>query len=137
KRQSIRPRVEALLKQGVEQLSIRQFRAAIDAFESALRLDEADSAIRSRLAEATSKLEQSRKAAELIRNAKISLDARNLTTAFEHASEALRIDPQNPEALATLSVVRAEAERRDAELAVRQGLEKARGLLLLQSFDEA
>jgi len=137
KRQSIRPRVEALLKQGVEQLSMRQFRAAIDAFESALRLDASDSAIRSRLVEATSKLEQSRKAAELIRSAKASLDARNFTTAFEHASEALRLDPENPDALAALSVVRTEAERQDAELAVQQGLEKARGLLLLQSFDEA
>ena len=137
RRRSTRPKVDALVKQGVEQLSNREYPAAIDAFEAALRLDQSDSAVRSRLAEALSKLEQSKKAAELVKNARLDLESRNLTNAFEQASEALRLDPDNADALATLSAVKAEASRREAELAMSQGIERARGLLLLQSFDEA
>lgn len=137
KKVHIGPRIEALIKCGDEEYEKRNFEAALRAYESAVRLDQSDTQARARLSQAQEALEQSKKALNLLKEARAEFQLQNFTAAHRHASEAVQTDPNEPQAVALLKTVQTEIERRDRERILEAGLSKARGLLLLDSYDEA
>ena len=81
--------------------------------------------------------EQAVKAERLVGEARQQLEAQNLTGAFRSASEALEADPENARANQVISLVHSEMERRDARRRLDEGLNRAKTLVLLQTYDEA
>ena len=136
-RQSVRPRVEKLLNSGDEEFGHRNFEAALKAYDAALILDQNDTMVRARSDRARDAIEQSKKALELLKNARKELQQHNLTNAFRYASEAARTDPTEPQAADLLKVIEGEIERRARERALQEGISNAKGLILIDSFDEA
>lgn len=136
-RVAVRPKIEALVKQGEECLSQRRFHDAIESFESALKLDTSDSGVRSRLLDAHSRYEQSKQAQDLINVAWRELKASNLTGAFERLAEAYRLDPDNSEGRRAMSAAQDQARRREIQREIEQEVKKANELAAIQCFDDA
>ena len=93
--------------------------------------------IRARISQAQEALEQSKKALNLLKEARAEIQLKNFTAAHRHASEAVEADPSEPQALALLNVIQGEIEKRDRDRVLQEGISRARGLLLLDSYDEA
>ncbi len=136
-RQSVRPRIMKLLHSADEEFGRRNFEAALTACEAARDLDPADQAIRARCDRAREAISHSKKALELLKNARKELQHHNLTNAFRFASEAARTDPTEPQAVDLLKVIESEIERRARDRDLQEGINKAQGLLLIDSFEEA
>jgi hypothetical protein len=137
KEKAVRPRIEALLGEGRNQLGARQFDQAIQKFESALRLDKSDTGIHVLLEEAQAALERAQRADRLVHQAREALESNNLTAAYKNASEALTADPQHADAQAVLPSIRLRIEERDRARRLRDGLGQVKGLMLLGTFGEA
>ena len=134
---TLQPRIESTLSAAEEHLAQRRFSDAIQSFEAALRLDRESAYIQNRLEQARALLEHSRAAAALLNEARQEFQAQNFTAAYRSVSEALRHDPQNPEAAELLNSIQGAVERRQREQRVEDAVRKAEGLILLRSFDEA
>jgi Flp pilus assembly protein TadD len=104
-------------------------------FESALVLDRENVYIQELLSPAL--VEHSRKASQLLAEARREFEHENLTAAYRIVSEALRHDPKNPEAAEFLKTVQSYVERRQADQRVDDALRKAQGLMLIPAYEEA
>lgn len=113
---TLQPRIEASLSAGEEHLAQRRFREAELAFDSALRLDRDNPYIQSRIEQARTLLEHAKMAAQLLARARREFERQNLTPAYRTVSEALRHDPENPEAAEFLKTIQAFIARRQAEV---------------------
>ena len=136
-RQSVQPRIEALVKSGEEAVASRRFQDAIPLFESALRLNPADSGIRIRMDTARKLMEECAVAARLFAEASQDLQMQNLTGAFRRVCEGLRSDPHNSEARELYKTIQQEISSRERTRHLQEGLTKAKRMLLIQSFEEA
>ncbi len=134
---SLQPRIESLLASGEDHLAQRHFSDALQAFELALKLDRDNAYIHGRIEHAKGLLEHARQASELLAEARREFEDQNLTAAYRNATEALRHDPQNPEAAEFLKTVQSVVERRQAEQRIDDAIRKAQSLLLVPAYDEA
>jgi hypothetical protein len=98
-RGTVRPRVEALWREADEEAGARRFERAVELLTTALRLDSGNTEARSRLERMCERLEQSRRSAQLVAEARQLLDRQALADAGAKAAEALERDPQDPGAL--------------------------------------
>ena len=137
RQRSLQPRIESLLGSAEDHLVKRRFTDAVQAFELALKLDRENDYIQARIEHAKGLAEHARQASELLAEARREFEGRNLTAAYRTASEALRHDPENPEAAEFLKTVKSEVERRQAEQRIDEAIRKAQSLLLVPAYDEA
>jgi serine/threonine protein kinase len=136
-RRNLQPRIDSQLKKAEDALSRRQFEAAVDELEAARQLDPADSSIRIRLEQVRAAIDQSRQAREFLSLAKVQWQAHDLDGAYRYAAEAVRTDPQNPDANQLLGELKEALDEREKHRRVQEVLDKARGLLIVDAFDEA
>jgi len=134
---TVRPRIEALLREADLEAASRRFARAVEILKAALRLDSSNLEAQSRLEQLGARLEQSQRSARLAAEARQLLDQQSLAEAHGKAAEALAEDPQSAEALELLDRIGAEINRRELEARVDEELARAKSLLLLQSFDAA
>jgi eukaryotic-like serine/threonine-protein kinase len=136
-RRNVQPRIDGFVKRAEEFIAARNYRQAVESIEAALRLSQTDTSLRARLDQIRALQEQALKADRLVSEAKQQLDAQNLTGAFRSASEALEVDPENSRANQLISMIHGEMERRDNRRKLDEGLNRAKTLVLLQTYDEA
>jgi serine/threonine-protein kinase len=134
---SIRLRSQSLIEQADAAAAAHDYAAAIEALESAVRVDPANTALPARLAELRAAKQRSDLASHLVSSARENLHVDNLSTAFQLLGDALAAEPGHSEAQRLLSDVQVKISERDAQKRLREGLAKANGLMALQSFDEA
>ncbi len=134
---ALRPRIEALVNSAEERLSTRRFTEAVQGFESALKLDSENAAIRERLAQARELLEHHRAAQNLVAEAQKEMGRQNFTAAYQNATEALRHDRDNPTASELLAKIQVEIENRQREKRIEEALRRAEDLILSRSYDDA
>ena len=131
------PKVAALLDTAEKRLNERQFDEAIRDLESALRLDSTNPELRNRIQSARAQREIYRRSEQHADQARRAFKERNLTEALVQAKEAVLADPQNAAAAALVNEIRGALDRREQNRRLLGLLKKAKGLLLLQSYDEA
>ncbi len=136
-RQSVRPKVDTLLKTAENELGRRMFPEAIEALEAAARLDPTDTAITRRIADARQQWDGSIKAGRLLTDAGREADRQNWTLAERLGAEALGFDPQNPKIAGFVETVRREIEDRENERRLKVALDDARRLAAVEDFDAA
>jgi predicted Zn-dependent protease len=136
-RRAVKPRVDALVQQGDREAEQRHFTMAIELFDSARKLDSADEKIQNRLRQLRSAKEANDQATELSTAAKKDLRQNRLTSAQEQISEALRRDPEHPDAKQLLVEIQQRIQERERDRQVQAVLHKSRGLIAVESFDEA
>jgi hypothetical protein len=131
------PRISNLVAAAEQHISTKQYQKALETIETALKIDPAAEDVRKRATEVRELLERERRAQELLHAARQDMATEHLTGAYQHATEALRYDPGHVEAAQLLASVRDEMGRRDRQKRIREGLDKARGLLGAGSYDES
>jgi TonB family protein len=136
-RKAARARVEGLLKTGREKMAQQDYNGAIASFESALHVDRSNPTIQTLIQQARAAMEQAQRARFLLDEAQRALDVRNLTGAYKNATEALQLDPGNAKASVLLEAVLREMAVRERERRLQEAISRAKGLLMLQAFDEA
>jgi hypothetical protein len=134
---SVRPKVEALLKAGAEASSLQQYDVAVEMLESAAKLDPRNATVQEQLQSARARKEHTREATRLLGEAQKELDSRNLVLAESLARQALSIDVENSQARALADTIHRQIEQRSNERLVRQVLETARRLVVVEDFDGA
>ena len=133
----LRPRVDALVSAGHEQLQARHFDAAIQSFESALRLDKSNPNLQALIDQARAAWENAQRGERLADQGSRLLESGELTAARESILEALSADPNNA-AYDNLKVrIEARIRTRQSEHRLKNMLNEAKGLILLHSFDKA
>jgi TonB family protein len=132
-----RSRVEGLWRRADEEASARRFSRAVEILRSALQLDTDSPETRDRLDRMTEQLEQVERAAQLVAEAQSLVDNQSFNEAHDKVLEALERDSQSEEANQLLTVITGAIERREREAKVEKELEKAKSLLLLESFEPA
>ena len=137
KDRSVRPRVNALLATGREDLEAQKYDDAIQKFESALRLDRSNDDVRQLIGRAREARERLEKAERLFRNAEQAFGRGSLTIAQQIALDALLAYPEHGPAKELLEGVRHKLTARDREAQLREGLNRVRGLMLVEDLDAA
>ncbi len=137
KEKALRPRVEALVSAGREQLDARRFDQAIERFESALQLDKSNGELVALVQQARTAWERAKLADRLTEKALQALAGGDLTGAGENAAQALSADPDHAKASAILGDVQKQIDVRDRERKLRDELSQVKRLMLLQSFENA
>ncbi len=110
---NLKPRVEAILKEAEKAIEQNGFEKALQQLESAAKLDAGNTLIQSRIVQVRNLKDQRERAAQPIAEAQRYLELQNLTGAFQQASEALRIDPQNPDAIRLSESIKQELKARE------------------------
>ncbi len=134
---AVRPRIAALVTGGREQLEARQFDQAIQQFESALRLDKSNPELHLLIQQARTAWERAQRADRLVQEAAQALQRDDLSGAHKSVAEALSLDPHHAAAAELAETVRARIEAHEREQKLRDEISQVKGLMLLQSFDEA
>ncbi len=137
KKRSVQTRVQALCEQSEKFAAAQNLAEAIRALETAVGIDSSNVSLSARLKEMQAAKERFELAQQLLARARADLELNNLTAAFQAASEALNTEPGNSEARSLLGEVRQRMTGREAEKRLREGLSKVKGLIALQSFDDA
>ncbi len=132
-----RPRIQSLIDRAEQEAAQRHFSEAIQLFEAARQLDADDSSIRQRLEDLGKAKQKSQVAGNLLLNARQELKNKSLTGAIQYASEALTVDPGNPDAARLLRELQRENETRDKARQLQECLRKARGLIAMEDLDGA
>src|SRR5262249_5483784 len=132
-----KPKIEARLKTGQEEMARRRFPEAIKAFEEAKRLDSTNAKIQELLDQARTKHEHSQRATQLVTEARKFFDQQNLPAAYKCASEALLLDPENPQAERLLVVIQSAIDRKRQQQQLDDALLNAERLLMRQDYDKA
>jgi len=135
--QAIVPKVVAFKKTGEEQLSQNRYAEAIQSFENALRLDSANTEIRSLLEMARSSVGQYKRAQELAEAAALLADAKDFAAAHELVRQAFEVDPTNQRAREVMARVQHAFDSQERRREVEQIVRKAQGFIQHGSFDEA
>jgi len=137
KQRSVRGRVEALCQKADKAVAERNYAEAIQALGSAVQINPKDAALRQRLADLQDAKEQREKAARLLVQAESELESQKFTSAFQSARDALNAEPGNTAARGLVTRIEAMIAERDAQKRLKDGLTKARGLLVVEALDEA
>ncbi|MDE3159522.1 MAG: TonB family protein [Acidobacteriota bacterium] len=132
-----RSRVEGLWRRADEEASARRFSRAVEILRSALQLDTDSPETRDRVDRMTEQLEQVERAVQLVAEAQSLVDNQSFNEAHDKVLEALERDSQSEEANQLLTVITGAIERREREAKVEKELEKAKSMLLLESFEPA
>ncbi|MEZ5402204.1 MAG: protein kinase [Bryobacteraceae bacterium] len=132
-----RAKVDALLRRSEDSLSRQDFADAIEAFRAVLALDPENTRALLRLPEAQDAHSRRERAQRLVSEARECFRKSELTTAFEKATEALKAEPANPQAKDLVAGIRAQMDQRQRSVAAREGLSKARGLMVTGALDDA
>jgi hypothetical protein len=133
----LRPRIEAFVNAGREQLRIGQFESAIKSLESALHLDKSNLELQHMISEARTAWDRARQSSRMLEEARQSFTRGDLTAAQRIVSEALAADPRNADAAKLQAEIQKQIEARERERRLDEGLNHARRLLMLENFDEA
>jgi serine/threonine-protein kinase len=133
----VRTKVDALLREGGDQLAQRQFNRAIQCFDSAWRLDSSDTHVNDLLGQAKAALEANRQASRLLSEARREMLAGNLDAAYEDAAGALKADPHHHDAEVLCEKLRQQIEQRDKRLRAERGIHRAEELLAQKDFSGA
>jgi serine/threonine protein kinase len=137
KRRAAKPQIDDLVDRAYVLEKAGELKKAISNIESALRLDPLNSALKSRLDTLEAAQAKAEKVASLLRECRIQFESADLTGALRLANEAVAADPINQEALTMLDQIQSATVARDNEVKLRAGLNRAKGLLLVHSYDEA
>lgn len=135
--QAIVPKVGAFKKTGEEQLSQKRYAEAIQSFENALRLDSANTEIRSLLEMARGSVGQYKRAQELAESAALLADRKEFEAAHELVRQAFEVDPTNQRAREVMARVQHAFDTQERRREVDQIVRKAQGFIQHGSFDEA
>ncbi len=133
----LRPRVAALVHAGREQLESRCFQVAIQRFESALQLDRSNTEIPPLISQARAAWDRADLAVRLLDDARQSLNRGDLTAAHGIILKALSTDPSSSDAETLRANVQERLDAREWERRLDEGLNQAKRLILLESFDQA
>ncbi len=136
-RRSLRPRIEELLRRGNECAEQRKISDAIDLLESARKLDDSNEKVLARLQELRALKLRLEEAAALVSEADEELRGNRVTSAFEHASEAVSLDPDNQDAQRLLKKLQEAMQAREADRIVEREIRRARGLMAVDDLDGA
>ena len=136
-RQSVRPKIEGLLRSAETDVSRRMFPEAIESLEAAAKLDPTDTDIARKVAEVRQQWDGAIKASRLLSDANREAERQNLTLAERLGSEALGLDPRNPKVAGFVETVRKNIEERENERRLKVGLDDARRLAAVEDFDAA
>jgi hypothetical protein len=137
RRRTIQPRIKAWVSQGNEEAERRHFTEAIESFESAHKLDPADEQVKARLQQLRAAKERNDGANRWVASAREQVRQKRLATALGQAVEAVRADPEHNEAAELLAQIQVAIQEQEREETIQAGLFKARGLIAIESFDEA
>jgi len=136
-RRALRPRIEALVHRAIEEAEQRNFIEAIKILESASKLDSADEQVKVCLQQFRSAKERNDRANRWVASAREEVRQKRLATALGQAAEAVRADPEHGEAAELLAQIQIAIQVQEREEIIQAGLFKARGLIAIESFDEA
>ena len=134
RRQKEEARIKVLIEEADQKTTLLDFSAAEARLKEALQIDPANSAARTRLEQLNVAREKKLRAQNLLTEARVEFGQQNLTSAFEHATEAAQSDPASADATEFLRQVRKAIEKRDWEARRKAGLSKSRGMLLIQDY---
>lgn len=135
--QAIVPKIQAFRKTGEELLGQRRYAEAIQAFESALRLDTGNTELQGLLEQARGAVDQFKKAQEYADNAARALNEDQFSAAHEMVTLALQADPLNPRARDVMARVQQSLDSRERRDAIDEAVAKARAQLAAKQIDEA
>jgi len=135
--QAIVPKVGAFKKTGEEQLSQRRYAEAIQSFENALRLDSANTEIRSLLEAARGSVGQYKKAQDLAEAAAALVERKDFVAAHELVRQAFEVDPANQRAREVMARVQHAFDTQERRREVERIVGQARGFIQRGDFDEA
>jgi len=121
-RKIVQSRVESLVLEAEARLAERSFHEAIQAIESAIRLDKTNPLLLSRLEAVKAAQEAVRRAARLVSQARRQLQLGNLAAAYESVSAAVEADPQSADAATLRDELRAQIDRQEREARLKNAL---------------
>jgi eukaryotic-like serine/threonine-protein kinase len=136
-RRALKPRLDALVRRANEEAEQRNFSEAIKILESASKLDSADEQVKVRLQQVRAAKERNDRANQWVASAREEVRQKRLPSALEQAAEAVRSDPEHGEAADLLAQIQLAIQEQEREEIIQAGLFKARGLIAIESFDEA
>lgn len=137
RRQTVKPKIDKLLETVETQAAARNYQGALQALEKARSLDPSDASLTQRMEALRARQQQSEMAQRCILEARHHLELQNLTEAFKQATSAVNADPTAPDAAELLDKVQREMGQRDRERNVQRAINRAKGLLVMEVFDEA
>ncbi len=136
-RQAIVPKVDAFKKSGEEQLSQKRYAEAIQSFENALRLDSANTEIRTLLETARGSVGQYKKAQELAEAASALVNQQKYEEAHELVKQAFQVDPTNQRAREVMVRIQHAFDSHERRREVQEIVAKSRELVSQASFEPA
>jgi hypothetical protein len=131
------PRLTTLVATAERHAAAKEYPRAIEALETAAKIDPTAEDVRKRLADIREIMERERRAVELLLAARHDLATEHFTGAYQNAAEALRFDPGRTEAKQLLASVKEEMEKRERQKRIRESLDQARHLMSSASHEEA
>ena len=134
RRQKEEARIKVLIEEADQKTTLLDFSAAEARLKEALQIDPSNSTARTRLDQLNAVREKKVRAQNLLAEARVEFGHQNLTSAFEHATEAAQSDPASAEATEFARQVRKALDKRDSEARRKAGLSKSRGMLLVQDY---
>ena len=134
---ALRPRIDGLIKSGDDAVAGRRFSEALQSFEAASRLDESDVDLQRRVEHSRALFVNFTRACELLGRAREEIGRQDLAAAFGSVAEALRHDPQNPEAADLHGEIEKAMELQRRQRAEEEAVNKAEALSILGDYDEA
>ncbi|MBV8819505.1 MAG: protein kinase, partial [Acidobacteriaceae bacterium] len=133
----IKPKVAALLKDGLENMRTRKFDQAAKQLESALALDRSNAEIRKAIGELQAARERAESSDRLLQNAERALSGGDLTGAHKLIEQAVSTDPENAKAADLQQQVGVRILQRQRERHLEEELSNVRRLIFLESLDDA
>jgi TonB family protein len=136
-RKTIAPRIASLFAEAEEAASNGQFESAVELLRSGLRLDTANAEAKSRMVAMETRLEQARRCAAQVREARTLFDDGHLTQARARLLDAIQTDPAGREAPELLELVVEAIARRQAEERIQREVRAADGQMEAREFERA
>lgn len=138
----IRPQVETRMQTGRQHMESRNFAKAIEAFDSALRLDPSNRDLQVLVTQAKASKDRSDQANRLFEAARQFFQRGELKESSARLSEALAVDPNHSQAKALLDEVNELVEARNRErhrreLSIREAIAKGESAIKTRLFDNA
>jgi serine/threonine-protein kinase len=132
-----RERISARLAEADKHLSEHRFAEAVQALETAAKVDKADTAVRKRLADAKAKLDGAVQANRLVEEARSKQAHGELEDAVERLDRAIQADPEHTEARRLLPKISEQLARRERDQIRQKALRAASDHLARKQFPEA
>ena len=126
-----RERVESLMRAATGHMESRRYEDAVEALELVRRLAPGHTEAESVLQSANQRLEARQRVTRLTGEASRMAEQQDFAAAAKLAAEAAAIDPEDEVAQRILASVEVAAQRQESQRRVKNGLTRARGLLLI------